>query len=426
MADLHRLIGTLQSQQVSLQLDTTDLCFLVALHVKSQGSTLASLDEELLFDVFEQVCEVTDPGAGNPRQRANHALQRMREQRLLGRVDGAGLVKAGEYAITRLGTAIVEFWLQEEGLTRESLALLTRTLRSQLAEVKASCRVAASPEHWRLHVVEPLKVTVRELVGGIERRQRGMDAQQEEVRTRIGELLQRDWFTAVDACEDLLQETAATLRELHEVLLRDTTQLQNLLGEIEALAGEAGVIEAEDAVRAVSDQVERVAAWGGARLEAWSDYFQFVQRYLRSVVRLDPQRAVSQRLRDALAAWPGSPYRLVAAEPTHLRLMREPDVRSTRPAVARPPEERDREPAEVATDPSATPLDEVVREVLAEGASSLSEVVRRVLARTDAGPFPTAGRVAEVVGREARVSSAREREWVALEGLEIEEWSLGG
>jgi hypothetical protein len=53
-------------------------------------AALASFDEDLMLDLFEQACDVVEPGIGNLRQRATYAIQRPREQRLLARVDGAG------------------------------------------------------------------------------------------------------------------------------------------------------------------------------------------------------------------------------------------------------------------------------------------------------------------------------------------------
>ena len=96
----------------------------------------------MLIDVFEQVCDVVDPGAENPRKRATRAIQRLRDQRMLARVDGAGIVRAGEYALTRLAAAVVEYFFADEALTRESLTLLTGTLRAQLAEVLAAVKKA--------------------------------------------------------------------------------------------------------------------------------------------------------------------------------------------------------------------------------------------------------------------------------------------
>ena len=110
--------------------------------------------------MFEQVCDVVDPGAENPRKRATHAIQRLREQRLLVRVDGAGIVRAGEYTLTRLAAAIVEYFLTDEALTRESLTLLTGILRAQLAEILAAARKAEGEDAWRTTVSGSLRVTV--------------------------------------------------------------------------------------------------------------------------------------------------------------------------------------------------------------------------------------------------------------------------
>lgn len=105
--DLHCTIASLHQARTSLVLETADVCFLISLRERGDRLSLASFEEDLLVDAFLQVCELTDPGAENPRKRATHAIQRLREQRLLARVDGAGLIRAEEYALTRLATAVV-------------------------------------------------------------------------------------------------------------------------------------------------------------------------------------------------------------------------------------------------------------------------------------------------------------------------------
>ena len=174
--DPSRTIASLARDQVNLDLKTVDLCFLAGLYLRADKAALASFEEDVLVDMFEQVCDVVEPGADNPRKRATHAIQRLREQRMLARVDGAGIVRAGEYALTRLAAAVIEYFLADEALTRESLTLLTGTLRAQLAEVLAAAKKVDGEEAWRRNVVGPLRVTVGDLVAGIERRQRGLDA----------------------------------------------------------------------------------------------------------------------------------------------------------------------------------------------------------------------------------------------------------
>ena len=110
---------------------------MAALHLRADGAALTSFDEEKLADVFDLVCALLEPRPENLRRRATNTIQRLRDQKLLARVDGAGLLRAGEFALTRLATSIVDSCLQDETLTRENLTLRTRTPRAGLREVLA-------------------------------------------------------------------------------------------------------------------------------------------------------------------------------------------------------------------------------------------------------------------------------------------------
>ena len=424
--DPSRLIAALARDRINLDLKTVDLCFLAGLYLRADRAALASFEEDVLVDMFEQICDVVDPGAERPRKRATHAIQRLRDQRMLARVDGAGIVRSGEYALTRLAAAVVEYFLADEALTRESLTLLTGTLRAQLAEILAAARRAESAEDWRQRVVAPLRVTVGDLVDGIERRQRGLDSQQEEVQAEIAKLLQADWFGAVERSQSLLDTTTDTLRELNEVLLRDTHHFVALLQEIQALASDAEQVEPEEAVQRVIEHVDRIAAWGGARQRAWSEYYQYVHRYLRDVVRLDPDRALSQRLRDQVAGWAATPFHLLVAAAPSIRLLRPLESRVERPPVTRL--RTDREPAPDLVEPEDVGLaiETLVAEALAAGATSLVEVTEWVLPNfAEDSHYAITGRVADVVARITRARSAYERPWRPVERhIEVEDWDL--
>lgn len=425
--DPNTLVAALSRDRVSLDLTTFDLCCLAGLYLRADRDALASFGDDALIDLFEQVCDMVDPGAENPRKRATHAVQRLRDQRMLARVDGAGIVRAGEYTLTRLAAAVVEYFLADDALTRESLTLLTRTLLGQLAEIRGAAARASDEEAWTAHVVGPLRVTVGDLVAGIERRQRGLDVAQEQVRKDIAGLLQADWFGAVDDAQTLLDTTTATLAELNEVLLRDTHQFAALLQEIHDLAEAAGMTAAQDAAQRVTEHVDRVAVWGDARQRAWSDYYQYVHRYLRDVVRLDPDRALSQRLRDQLAGWSSRPFHLTATRAPGIRLLRDASRDVERPPVVRARVNRELPPEELAA--GDLPLDALVSAALDDAAATLSEVTARVLAAlSPERRFGAAGQVAALVARLARPRSERERPWVpvgaAAAGLEIEQWAI--
>jgi chromosome partition protein MukF len=335
------------------------------------------------------------------------------------------VVRSGEFALSRLASGIVEFYLEDDVLTRESLVLLTASLRVALEGVLDAARNAADAEAFREHVAGPLRVTIAELIAGIERRQRGLDLQQEDFQAELRRMLESDWFSALERAQGLLESTSATLQELNQVLLRDTSQLLALLHDIEELAIAAGATEAESCAHRLMDQVDRIAAWGTARQRAFSDYYQYVHRYLRDVVRLDPARALTQRVRDQRAG--GAPqFLLTHASAQPMRVLRSGVAVREKPAVSRPRAVREKEPAADSGEDPQQLLAARVRAALARGASALSEVTLEVTAELPAADrFLEAGRVAHNVAQLARAHSALDRPWVrAGDDLLIEDWSL--
>lgn len=420
-----RVLAALAQRRPALALDTLDLGFLVALHLRAQAGS-STFEEAALEDVFAQVCEAIEPTAEQRKKRATYAIARLRDQRLLARVDGHGVVRSGQFALTRLATGIVDFFLEEDVLTRESLTLLAASLRATLTEVREAARAASDERDWRERVEAPLRITAAELVAGIERRQRGLDLQQEEFQAEIRRLLEADWFGAISRCQGLLESTSATLRELSEILLRDTSLLLSLLHDLEELAAAAGAEPALAAIARAMEQIDRIAAWGGSRQRAWSEYFQYVHRYLRDVVRLDPTRALTQRLRDQLAGAVERPYVLTLAGAAPIRLLRTVAPVVEKPPVTRPKAQRDREPSEdTGEDPEAV-LEARVRSALEGGAESLSAVTEQVTAQApEPDRFAMAGKVAHAAATLGRARAARERPWVAIrQEMVIEDWQL--
>lgn len=424
--DSHALVAALARDAVRLDLNTYDLCCLAGLHLRADRDALASFTDEDVLDLFEQMCELVDPGAENPRKRATHAIQRLRDGRMLVRVDGAGVVRAGEYALTRLATGVVSFYLEDEALTRESLTLLTRTLLAQLAEIKAAASWAVDAEDWTQKVIAPLRVTVADLIQGIDRRQRGLDVAQEQVQADIAGLIESDWFAAVDEAQELLDTTTDTLRELNDVLLRDTHQFVALLQEIQDEAQSKDVLEAQEVAQRVIEQVDKIGSWGEARQRAWSGYYQYVHRYLRDVVRLDPDRALSQRLRNQLTEWPLRPFALALSAEASLRILREVPTRIDRPVVSRSRADRERRPEEVPVRSEEAILENAVLTALDAGAATLSEVTEAVLeGLPEELRFDSAGRIAAIVADRVRPRVERERRWTRVsDAFEIQQWTL--
>ena len=65
-SDPSRLIAALARDRIILDLKTLDLCFL-----RADRASLASFEEDVLIDMFMQICDVVDRGAERPRKRAS-------------------------------------------------------------------------------------------------------------------------------------------------------------------------------------------------------------------------------------------------------------------------------------------------------------------------------------------------------------------
>lgn len=65
-SDPSRLIAALARDRINLDLKTLDLCFLAGLNVRADRASLASLEQDVLIDIFEQTCDVVDLGAERP------------------------------------------------------------------------------------------------------------------------------------------------------------------------------------------------------------------------------------------------------------------------------------------------------------------------------------------------------------------------
>ncbi|MGM0578226.1 MAG: condensin subunit MukF [Myxococcota bacterium] len=423
--DLPRMLAELSQVEAALEVKPVDLGFLVALRFHGEAHGTSSVEEETLREVFEGVSEVYNPGAPLPQKAAAHAIERLRQQRLLARVDGARLVRAGAYALTGLARGIVDFFIEDGALTRESLELLLSSLRATLTAASQAARKGSDEAFWDREVSERLRVVVADLIDAIDRRQRGLDAQQADIREEVASMLEREWFEAIDRCEALLDETARTLRELNGVLVVEVEAIEGQLQDIEELARAAGVASVEVAVREVTDQLTRIAHWGEARMEAWSAYFQFVQRYIRSVVRLDRDRAFSRRLRELIRQFPEREWRIPIAQMPAFRGLREPERRRIEEPVRWRRGERSR-PKDVP--PSEPDFDEDAwaRDLLAErGAVRLSEALEEALPKlAEAQRFAAVGRIAHALATHGAVRPVTDG-WTAVEGgLEVQDWII--
>jgi len=165
---------------------------------------------------------------------------------------------------------------------------------------------------------------------------------------------------------------------------------------------------------------------------AWSEYYDHVHRYLRDVVRLDPERALTQRLREQLSGHGAQSFSLTVADAPALRVLRTvvpppPPAPVRRPRGERKPQ-LEEAPATAPVDPLSVRVQELLAErALAMGSWELSELTAKATEDLPAeSQYASAGKVAELAAQHAPPALARQRPRVPVrEGLVIEDWQLG-
>ena len=406
-----------------LDLGREDIAFLAGIRAYLQRSEDASLDDTRLRDVFGVVDEVAHGDHDSRTARATRAIARLGSQRLLARVGGGTFAETGLYALTGFGKVVADYFAGQDVLDRRSLLVLANRLRADLFEVLEGARRGGDDAHWE-GLVAQLRLTVGDLVEGIDRRAHGLDDQQAEIRAEIGALLEVDWLESIPRCEALLEQTGAGLVELHRLLMEQTSALQQQLLEIRDAAVDAGRMEADLATRTVLHQIERLEAWCEARFESWKRYFEDVHDFIQRVVRVDPGRAVAERLRDSVTAYLDAPWALtVATQPRYLHL-REPEVERSREAMSRPRADRTPllEPSALEAPDALDPEALVAAALERDGHARLVDLLRRHLPAAEThGADALAGALVEALARAGRPTPLFEPDWTAVGGGEVQD-----
>ncbi len=438
---LHRFIDTVKHLSVAdsiaktwsldftLQLDREDAAFLAGIHTWLAINPDPTLDEEQLRNIYRIVSEVANSDPSSSAQRATNAIARLREQRLMVRTDTAGIIRGGEYSLSRMGSAIAEWFGEQEGLTRKSLEIIMTQIRAGLGQIRVAAEAGGDDDHWESQVSGPLKLTVAQLIEGIERRQQGMDVQQEQIRERIEAMLEENWFEAVVSCETLLVTTSEALQELHKVLMHEIEGMSSLLSEIEDLCEKNSRVESVEAVDHVRRQIERIGAWGENRFATWSEYYQNVHEFIRSVISVDPDRAVRTRLRDAIKAY-GRPvfwFLNVADQPPYLHLRTDSDIRPSQ-TVERElkPEEDVLEDAGIINLPLERIGEEISEKLRNSGQVELLDILSGLLPHhTFHEVYMLAGELAEWLIRLGVPLPLHDESWYPLgKGIEIQKLTV--
>ncbi len=320
---------------IQLNVSREDIAFITGIHTSLEIDRTYSLAYADLENIFDIVSEISMGNRETISLRTQSAVERLLKNQLLLRVDGGGISGTPTYDITRLGKAIVGFLTENETLTRQNLTIITKRIIGILAEIRRALESSGSQRFWEEDVLLPMRHVIGELLEAVERRQSGLDKEQEEVRTQISTLLEKNWLDALEACESLLDTTSETLQELYHTLLAENTAIKQGLNEIYEQADSQGQRDVLDTIDGIYHRLDQLELWGKERVSSWSQYYRRVNDFLQSIVRFDPNREYSQKLKEGILEFPKDPWFVTVIDPQFYKTMREISFTPKKQRVAR-------------------------------------------------------------------------------------------
>ncbi|MBU2510311.1 hypothetical protein KJ966_03200 [bacterium] len=407
-----------------LNISRLDAAYLMGIHTYLEIQQNFILTPSELERIFAIVNDISSGMVESLPQRFNHAINRLLKNQLLIRVDGGGLGQMPQFDVSALGKSIIGHLSHHETLNRQNLTIIAAKIVSTLSDIRRSLDSSGSDHFWEESVRLPLKHVVAELITAIEKRQKGLDLEQDEVRNKISRLLDKDWLEALVACEELLETTSTTLQELYQTLLSENSAIKQGLNEISDAADQSSqprVLAVIDGIYLRLDQLEQ---WGKERVGSWSQYYRRVNDFLQSIVRFDPNREMSQRLVEQIQHYPKSPWFLNLLEPPVYRTLKETHFPGNKKKVTRvlschaDIEEED--------DDGNLVLDLMIEEIKQRLASSQSvdlvEIIRPFLKEHSLSRvYPHIGTLIDLVLKEINQHPSRSSSWEKpLEDLEFE------
>ncbi|MCP4715337.1 MAG: hypothetical protein GY868_09485 [Deltaproteobacteria bacterium] len=190
-ASVPEAVSRTYNSGIEINISREDMAFIAGIHTYIDIQQAYSLESSDLEKVYQIVTDVTRSNFDSISQRVISATERLHKNQLLIRIDGGGMSGRPLYDMTQLGKSIVKFLNETEKLTRQSLTIITSRIVSFLSDIRKALETSGSEAFWTEKVQIPLEVVVTELLEAIEKRQRGLDLEQNDVRSQISELLEK-------------------------------------------------------------------------------------------------------------------------------------------------------------------------------------------------------------------------------------------
>lgn len=420
------LAQTIIDAGVAIELRPRDIALLVLIRqrIQTRGDGAISLTEGEIRGLARRIDEldISDPAGGE--KRVTESLTRLMRAECLTRADMRRLTLAEdtELQLTSLGEDIADWHLEHGQFSGEPLTAILRAFTRQLAGLAEEAEQASSQEAWEDCVLSPMKHVLKDMLVSIQRHQKELDRQHEELRSFIPALLSESSEASIDLCEKKLATVGITIRDLHEVTLTSTTAASTLLARIESMGESGSITGLIQNCGEIERRLQSISQWTNQRLSDWGEHHRVVHDFLRDVVRIDRSRRLTEALKHSVAESPTWTLS-VANAPYFVRLP--VALGEVRPLAAprRKREDHSQEVTVVALDDLRERLDALLTQAIQSGEARMSALLASMV--SGGATFPTlAAKAPWLVAQMASAGRVDQcaRNWVSIgAGAEVEE-----
>jgi len=434
------VVQTILEEERSLDLTSRDIALLVLMahEIDSGDDSMLSIPYSTIQALHSRLDSLEAGGSQNPERRLTESLARLIKSECVTKADMTRirLTVNTEYQITTIGESVSEWHVMQSEFSGEPLTAIFRSFISQLMRIVEDAEKAQFEEDWQSDVVQQMQYVLKGMLVSIQRHQKELDRQHAALRDFVPTLLIQASEDSIGQCESQLSRVIKTIDDLQEVVLASTNRAQALIDQIGNLARSsinASQPNAPKGVESICDEFQRrlvnISIWTIQRATDWIDHHNVVHNHLRTVVRIDRQRRISDALKRSVATVPGWTLEVVS-EPFFLR-MRD-DVQRDQspkkaPRVRKDDSSRDREYTEELPDNLHEILLKHLEAELGEGGSARASSILGKAAIEAKDEVGVLAHFSWLIGEMTQVGQMEDstRHWTqATASIEIEEFKV--
>lgn len=317
------VVQAILDDQRSVGLMPRDIALLVLMsheleHADDATLALSYASIQALHSQLDVLELKDEPGA---ERRLSETLGRLSKSDCIAKADMTriGVAIDSEYQITPLGDAFVDWHVQQSEFSGEPLTAIFRAFISQLSGIADEAENATSADDWHYEVVQQMQYALKGMLASIDRHRKELDRQHSDLRNLIPSLLHEGSEEAIQKCKAQLQRVIETINDLQEVVFSSVNTAHAMIDRIAELARPQNPKGVETNCDDLSRRLQSIAQWTTQRATDWVDHHNVVHHLLRTNIRVDRQRRITDALKRSIAVEPTWSME-VAAEPYFIRM----------------------------------------------------------------------------------------------------------